>query len=148
TRGLVFGRLIVPGLGWVWTVVLVFFLVYLALNTIFDRGVGATADAIVDRPMSAFMAGLLVLLLAVPVQAPVAATVIGLAVISFLLCALVVAGLLGKTAVGRGIGRSVLRTHTPEGRGAAFLAFLIGFAILTLAYMVPVLGIVTWALTS
>jgi uncharacterized RDD family membrane protein YckC len=148
TRGLVFGRLIVPGLDWVWTVVIVFFLVYLALNTIFDRGVGATADVIVNRPMSAFMAGLLVLVLAVPVLAIVAATVIGLAVIPFLVCALVVAALLGKTAVVRGIGRSVLRTETPEGRGAAFLAFLIGFAILTLAYMVPVLGIVTWALTS
>ena len=148
TRGLVFGRLIVPGLGWVWTVVIVFFLIYLVLNTLFDRGVGATADVIVERPLSAFMAGLLVLLLAVPVLAIVAATVIGLAVIPFLLCALLVAALVGKTAVIRALGRGLLRTEVPERRGAAFLAFLLGFAILTFAYMVPVLGIVTWALTS
>lgn len=148
TRGLLWGRLIVPDLAWVWAIVGVFFLVYLALNAVFDRPVATTADVIVERPLSAFVGGLLVLLLSVPVLAIVAASVIGLAIVPFLLCGLVVAGLIGKTAVCRAIGRSVMRGETPESRGPALVAFAIGFVLLTLAYMVPVLGFVTWALTS
>ena len=148
THGLLWGRLIVPDLPWVWLVVGVFFLLYLALNTVFNGPVGATADVIVDRPFSAFVGGLLVLLLAVPVLAIVAASVIGLAIVPFLLCGIVVAALMGKTAVARAIGRGVIRTASPEGWFAALLAFAIGFGLLTLAYMVPVLGFITWALTS
>lgn len=148
TQGLLWGRLIVPNLTWVWVVVAVFFLLYLALNTVLHRPVGATADVIVNRPLSAFVGGLLVLLLSVPVLAIVAASVIGLAVVPFLLCGLIVAGLVGKTAVARAIGRSVMRTESPEGGWAALFAFTIGFVLLALAYMVPLLGFVTWALTS
>lgn len=148
TQGLLWGRLIVPDLEWVWAIVGVFFLIYLALNTVFDGAIGATADVLSERPLSAFVAGLLVLILAVPVLVIIAASVIGLAIVPFLLCGLVVAGLMGKTAVARAIGRSIMRTATPEGRIVALFAFLVGSALLVLAYMVPVLGFVTWALTS
>jgi len=148
TRGLLWGRLIVPDLGWVWAAVAIFFFVYLGLNTVFDRPVGATAEVIVDRPLSAFVGGLLVLLLAVPVLAIVAASVIGLAVVPFLLCGLFVAGLIGKTAVARAIGQSVIRPESDGGRLSALAAFVVGFVLLALAYMVPLLGFVTWALTS
>jgi uncharacterized RDD family membrane protein YckC len=50
--------------------------------------------------------------------------------------------------VARAIGRGVIRPERPEGRAAAFAAFLLGFAVLTFAYMVPILGFMTWALTS
>jgi uncharacterized RDD family membrane protein YckC len=148
TRGLLWGRLIVPDLAWVWAIVAVFFFVYLGLNTILDRPVGATADVIVERPLSAFVGGLLVLLLAVPVLAIVAASVIGLAIVPFLLCGLIVAGLIGKTAVARAIGRGVIRVDAPEGRLAALVAFTIGSVLLALAYMVPLLGFIVWTLTS
>jgi uncharacterized RDD family membrane protein YckC len=148
THGLLWGRLIVPNLEWVWAVLGIFFLIYLALNTVFDRPVSATAEVIADRPLSAFVGGMLVLLLAVPVLAIVAASVIGLAVVPFLLCGLVVAALIGKTAVARAIGRTVIHTEGQGGRIAALVAFVIGFVLLALAYMVPLLGFVTWALTS
>jgi uncharacterized RDD family membrane protein YckC len=148
TGGLIFGRVIVPELEWVWVIVGVFFVVYLLLNAVFHGPVSATADTLAKRPMSAFFGGLLVLVLIVPVIAILAATVIGLAVVPFLLCSLVVAGLVGKTAVARAMGRGVIGARSPEGRGAAFVAFVIGMAVLTLVYMVPVLGLVTWALTS
>jgi uncharacterized RDD family membrane protein YckC len=148
TRGLLLGRLIVPDLAWTWTIALVFFLLYLALNAVFSGPVGSAADAIAGRPLSAFFTGMLVLLLTVPVLVIVAASVVGLVIIPFLLCGLLVAAWLGKTAVARAIGRSVLRVEVPEGRGTALLAFTIGAALLTLAYMVPLVGIVTWALTT
>jgi uncharacterized RDD family membrane protein YckC len=148
TRGLLWGRLIVPDMAWIWGIVAVFFLLYLALNTVFDRPVGASADALVTRPLSVFMVGLLVLLLTGPFAAIVAASVIGLFVVPFILCAVIVLGLVGKTAVARAIGRSVLRAEPPDGRVQATAAFVIGFGLLTLAYMVPVLGFVTWALAT
>ena len=148
TRGLLWGRLIVPDIEWIWGIVGVFFLIYLALNTVFERPVGGSADALVRRPLSVFMVGLLVLLLTGPVMAIVAASVIGLVVVPFILCAVIVLGLVGKTAVARAIGRSVLRAEPPDGRIQATAAFVIGFGLLTLAYMVPVLGFMTWALTT
>ena len=148
TGGLLFGRLIVPELEWVWMIVAVFFVVYLLLNTVFHGPVSTTADTLVARPMSAFFGGLLILVLTVPILAILAASVIGLAVVPFLLCALVVAALVGKTAVARAMGRGVIGTRSPEGLAAGFIAFIIGMVVLTLVYMVPVLGLVTWALTS
>ena len=148
TRGLLWGRLIVPDLDWVWAVVGIFFLLYLALNTVFDRPVSSCADVLSKRPLSMFLTGLLVLTLVVPLIVLVGATVIGLVLVPFIVCALIVAGLVGKTGVLRAIGRSVLRTDSPEGRLRSTLAFAIGFGLLTLAYMVPVFGFVTWALTT
>ena len=115
-QGLLWGRLIVPDIDWIWAFVGVFFLIYLALNTVFDRPVGGSADVMVNRPLSAFMVGLLVLLLAGPVLAIIAASVIGLVVVPFIICAVVVAGLVGKAGVARAIGRSVLRSETPDAR--------------------------------
>lgn len=151
TRGLVWGRLIVPDIGWVWTFVGIFFLLYLALNVMFDRAVGACADTVGARPVSTFMSGLLVLLLVLPVLAILMATVIGLLLVPFILCAILVAGLLGKAGVVRAIGRTIIgapSAESPESRGRAVAAFVVGFALLTLAYMVPVLGFVTWAITT
>lgn len=148
TRGVIWGRLIVPDLPWVWTVVGIFFLLYLALTVIFDRPVTAAADALRAKPLSMFMTGLLVLILTIPALAIVAASVIGILLIPFILCALIVAGLFGKAAVCRAIGRSIIKSDAEETRGREIAAFVLGFAVLTLAYLVPVLGFVTWALTS
>jgi uncharacterized RDD family membrane protein YckC len=148
TRGVLWGRLIVPELQWMWTIVGILFLVYLVLNTVLDRPVAASADVLMHRPLNAFLGGLLVLLLAVPVLAIVAASVIGLALVPILLCALVAVALVGKVAVARAIGRAVLRPASPDLRLQAFATFAIGFAVLVLAYVVPGLGLVTWALTT
>lgn len=147
-RGLLFGRLIVPDLAWVWMIVGVFFVIYLVLNSALDRPVSVTADAISNRPIGSFLVGLLVMVLSVPIVTILAATVVGLIVVPFLACGLVVGSLVGKTAIARAIGRGIIRPERPESRAAAFVAFLLGFAVLTFAYLVPVLGFVTWALTS
>jgi uncharacterized RDD family membrane protein YckC len=148
TRGLLWARPIVPDIHWVWTIVGVLFLVYLVLNTVLDRPIAASADVLSRRPLNAFLGGLLVLLLSVPVLAIVAASVIGLAVVPILLCALVALAFVGKVAVARAIGRAILRPASPDRRLQAFATFVVGFGVLVLAYMVPVLGFATWALTS
>ena len=147
-RGLLWGRLIVPGLGWIWVIVGLVFLVYLAVNTLFDGPVRTSADVILDKPLSAFLVGLLVLVLTVPAIAILAATVIGLAVVPFVLCAMLVAGLVGKAGVARAIGRSLVGQSSPDSRLQSFRSFLVGAVVICLAYMVPLLGVVTWALTG
>lgn len=147
TRGLIWGRLIVPDLAWVWAMVGIFFVVYLTLVVVFRDAVDATARTVTTRPVSAFMIGLLVLLLLAPVIALLMATVVGLLLVPFVLCAAVAAALLGKAAVLRAMGGSIVRGDE-DSAGRTLLAFIVGFALLTLAYMVPVLGFVMWSLTS
>jgi len=148
TRGLLWGRPIVPDLGWVWAVLGVLLLVYLVVNFLFDGPVGTSADAVLERPLSVFLLGLLVLILTVPALAILAATVIGLAVVPFVVCAFVVAGLIGKAGVARAIGRSLTGERLQGSMLASLIAFVLGTAVLIVAYMVPVLGLVTWAFTS
>jgi len=146
TRGLLWGRPIVPDLPWVWGVVGLFFLVYLALNLVFDSPVRACAATLANKPLTAFLVGLLALLLTGPVCLLLAISVIGLAVVPVLLSALLVAGIVGKVGVARWIGMSVIREGSQESRLSSLRSFAIGFAMICLAYMVPVLGFVTWAM--
>jgi uncharacterized RDD family membrane protein YckC len=147
-RGLLWGRPIVPDLGWVWLVVGLVFLVLLAVNALFDGAVRAVSDVVIEKPASAFLMGLLVLVLTVPVIAILAVTVIGIAVIPFLLCAMFVGGLVGKAAVARALGRRLVAQSAPDSRLQSLRSFVLGSFVICLAYMVPVLGLVTWALTG
>ena len=146
TYGLLWGRPIVASIGWVWSVVGVFLLVYLLINLVAHEPVRASAAVLSTRPFGSFMTGLLVLLLAGPVSALLAVSIIGIAVIPFALAALVVAGFVGRVGVLRWIGNSVVPPDDEHSRLQGLRSFLIGFALVTLTYMVPVLGFVAWAL--
>jgi uncharacterized RDD family membrane protein YckC len=148
TNGLLWGRPIVPSLPWVWTVALVFFLINLLANVVFDAPVKASAATLRATPLSAFMSGLLVMLLAGPVCLLLAVSVIGIAVVPFVVFALLIAAVLGKIAFARWIGMSVIHQDDPDSRPQAMRSFLIGSAIMCLAYMVPIVGIVTWAMAG
>jgi uncharacterized RDD family membrane protein YckC len=148
SRGLLWGRPIVPGLLWVWGIVGAVFLVYLVLNLIFNRSVGAVAETLAARPLTAFAAGLLVLLLTGPVCILLAASIVGIAVVPFVICALFAAWFLGKVGVARWIGRSVMRQESPERPLQSVGSFAMGFAVITVGYMIPVLGLVTWTMVG
>lgn len=148
TEGLLIGRLIVPRLLWVWYLVGVVFLVSLLLNLLFPHASGSSADAIAAKPLSTFLVGLLVLLLAGPVSVVLAVSVIGLAVVPFLFCAMLIAWIIGKIGVARWIGTRVVGQDEPHSRAQSTRSFVIGFVALCLAYMVPVLGIVVWTMTG
>jgi uncharacterized RDD family membrane protein YckC len=148
TRGLLWGRPIVPGLPWVWGIIGVFFVVYLTLNIVFDRPVRACAGTLADKPLTAFAVGLLVLVLAGPVCGLLTVSIVGLVVVPFVLCALVVASMVGKVGTARWIGMGIARRQSAEEetRLQSVIPFTIGFAIITAAYMVPALGFIAWAL--
>ena len=146
TYGLLWGRPIVASIGWVWSIVGLFLVIYLLINLVAHEPVSATAGVLAARPYSSFMTGLLTLLLAGPLSALLAVSIIGIAVIPFALAALVVAGLVGRVGVMRWLGYTVWPSDEPNDRGQGFRAFAVGFALVTLTYMVPVLGLVAWAL--
>jgi uncharacterized RDD family membrane protein YckC len=145
TTGLLWGRPLVLGIGWVWTIVFLCFLVYLIVALVFDRSVRTCTETLVRRPLGSFMAGLLVLLLFGPVLFILAVSVVGIAVIPFVLCAMVIAWIVGKVAVFRWIGASVLSEDEPDRKMQVVRSFVIGFVIVTIIYLVPILGFVAWA---
>jgi uncharacterized RDD family membrane protein YckC len=147
SRGLLWGRLIVPGIPWVWGVVFTMLIVTLAIALLLHRPVGASAAVLSAKPFTAFMTGLLVLLLAGPLAAVMAATIVGIALVPFLLCALIVAWVVGKVGVSRWIGDTVLPSES-ESRLTALRSVAIGFAVIALVYMVPILGLITWAMVG
>jgi uncharacterized RDD family membrane protein YckC len=150
TRGLMWGRLIVPDLAWVWWVVGFFFFLYLMVSLLADRPVRACATVVAQKPLTTFLVGLAVLCLMGPVAVILAASVIGIPVVPFALCALALAGLVGKVGVARWLGQTIVPEGTAdEGSGAsralATRSFVIGCVVICVALMIPVLGIVAWA---
>ena len=148
THGLLLGRPIVPGLPWVWAIAGVFFFLNLLLNVLFDRPIGSCATTLRATPFSAFFAGLLVMLLIGPVCVLLAVSVIGIAVIPFVVCALLAAAILGRIAFARWIGMSLVHQADPVDRGQSLRSFLIGSAVMCLAYVIPFVGIVVWILAG
>jgi uncharacterized RDD family membrane protein YckC len=148
SRGPLWGRMIVPDLPWIWGVVAIFFLLYAALNLIFDRPVRACALTLRTRPFTTFGAGLLALLLIGPICVLLAVSIIGIAVVPFVICAVVAGGLVGKVAVARWIGMSAVEEDADGSRAHGARSFVIGFAVLTIAYMVPVIGLISWGIAG
>jgi uncharacterized RDD family membrane protein YckC len=148
THGLLLARPIVPWLGWVWGVAVVFFLINLLLNFVFDAPVRAATATLRATPLSAFMTGLLVMLLAGPVCVLLAVSVVGIAVIPFVICALLLAGVLGKVGFARWIGMTVIRQDELDNRPQSLRSFLIGSAIMAVVYTIPVLGFLTWIMAG
>jgi uncharacterized RDD family membrane protein YckC len=145
TRGLLWGRLIVPDVGWIWGIVFLFLLGYAALNLVFDHAIVTTAQVLTAKPLTAFAVGILVMLLFPPVAALLAVSVIGIPVIPILVCGMVVAGLLGRVAVARWIGMNAVKETEQGSKIQGLRSLVIGFGVVCVAYMVPILGLITFA---
>ena len=146
TRGVLWGRLIVPDLPWVWRLAAVFFLVSLALNLIFDRPARACAETLAEKPLSTFLVGLLVLLLIGPLCLLLTVSVIGIAVVPFVICALIAAALIGRIGAARWIGARIIPEGEADNRLLSLRSFLLGSAVICVAYMIPLLGLFTWSI--
>ena len=145
TRGLLTARVIVPDLAWMWVALGGLLAVFLALNFLFDRPVRACVKALTDRPLTTVLIGLAVVVLAGPVTVLLAISMLGLVAIPVLWAALVVAAVLGSVAVSRWLGERVLPSAPVDSRSRHALAVLVGFVLISLALMVPLLGGVAFA---
>ena len=148
TSGLMLGRVVVPSLPWVWVFLAAAFFITLVLGIVFEAPVRACAEAIDAKPLTTFLTGLLVLLLVGPASFLLAVSVVGIAVLPFMFCALLIAVVIGKVAVSRWLGWRIVRESDADSRMEVVRSLVIGFAILTVLYMLPVVGVVTWATIS
>ena len=148
TRGLLWGRVIVPSLPWVWTIVGIGILLSVLIGLAFPGAVVASAQTLASRPLATAFAGMLSMLLFAPIVTILAISVVGIVVIPFVSCALVIAWVVGRVSVAHWIGARVVRQDEPESRGQTVRSILIGAALLCLVYMVPLIGLAAWAMVG
>ncbi|MCF7763849.1 MAG: RDD family protein [Verrucomicrobia bacterium] len=146
-KGLLYARPLPPQFSWVWGVAAVLAITYLLLAAVFPRPVGACVQALETNPAASIVVGLLSIALVGPVVFLLIVSVAGLFVIPVLLFALTGACLFGKLAVYQCTGKQMGLQLGVRSLQQPALALLIGIALYTILYTVPVLGFLVWGLT-
>lgn len=141
-------RPLAPGLGWLWIITGILLVVYLLIAIAFPRPVHACVDEITHRPVTTALIGLLTKFLVPFVFLILIATGVGVFVIPFLMIALMCAGMIGKIALLQYFGQQIGRQTGLAALQRPLPAFLLGWVILTLLFLVPVLGFIVYALTG
>jgi uncharacterized RDD family membrane protein YckC len=141
-EGLLLGRPLPPTVGFVWWIVGLHFLVYLIITLLLPKPVDACVKVLETRTLTAFMVGLLGMILLAPVMFILVVSGIGLLIVPFVALALTAAKLIGRTACFHYIGGQLLHRANPESAPTPLVAFLVGWVLVTLLYMVPILGFV------
>lgn len=144
--GLLWGRLIPPSSGLAWIVVGLHFLLYLIIVVLMPKPVSSCVEQLDGKPLQSFGVGLLTMVLIAPVFAILAATGVGAILIPFLVIAEVALVLLGKTATFEFLGLQIFRGFNRNAEMRPLPTFLVGFILITLLYMVPVLALVVYML--
>ncbi len=137
-------RPLAPQVGWVWVVAGAFFLFYLLVATAFPRPVQSCVEVLNDRPATTMVLGILAKLLVPIVSVILAVTGIGLLVLPFAWLGVLIGVIVGKVALLEWVG---LRVGQQTGVGVLqkpLGAFVLGAAILTLFYMVWVVGLLAY----
>ena len=138
-------RPLAPQVGWVWVVYGVFFLAMLFVAAVLPRPVQACVDGLTRRPATTFLMGLLMILF-VPVMFLILLfTGVGLIVMPFLAAALFLAAFVGKVAIREWLGIQIGR-HFGAGFQKPVVSFLIGSILITVLYIVPILGLLTYGI--
>jgi uncharacterized RDD family membrane protein YckC len=140
-------RPLAPQVGFVWIVAGMFFLLYLLVAVVFPRPVQVCVDGLNQRPATTFLMGLLTKILVPVVMVILALTGIGLIVVPFLVAALFFGAVVGKVAILEWLGLHVGRLFG-SGFQKPLVAFLLGTILLTLLYLVPILGMLTFTIFS
>jgi uncharacterized RDD family membrane protein YckC len=133
--------------GFVWIIAGVFFLIYLLIAAVFPRPVQVCVDDLNRRPATIFLMGLLTKLLVPFVYLILAVTGVGLIVAPFIWVALLLCAIVGKVALIEWLGFKV-GGNFGGGLQKPLLAFLIGTIIITLLYLVPVVGFLTFVILA
>jgi uncharacterized RDD family membrane protein YckC len=134
--------------GWVWAIAGIYLLIYLAVAVLLRRPVEVCINEFTRRPVTTFFMGLLTKLLAPIVMIILCITVVGMIVVPFIGAALLFGAIIGKVALLEYLGDSIRRAVGSAEPLKPAVALLVGAAVITLFYLVPVLGLITLAITS
>ena len=141
-------RPLAPQVGWVWIVAGVFALVYFLVALAFPRPVGACVDELTKRPATTLAIGLLTKIILPVIYLVLLMTGIGVFVIPLLQAALFVGVIVAKVSVFEYLGGAIGRLFGADLLRKPLLALALGIALITLLYMVPILGFMTYVVMS
>ena len=139
-------RPLAPSVGWLWPIAGAFFLLYLLVAAAFAKPVGVCVEAINRSPVTTVLLGLLAKLLIPFVCLLLAITGIGVLVLPFLGIALMLVSLVGKVALLEYFGMSLMRQISSGSIQKPLVSFAIGWLLVTILYIIPVIGLITWGI--
>jgi uncharacterized RDD family membrane protein YckC len=134
--------------SWVWYIAGVFLLFYVLLAALFPRPVRACVNELTERPATTFCMGLLTILLFPVALAILGITGIGLLVIPFVLAALFFGALIGRVALLEWVGGRLAHQFGGHNLNSPMAGLFVGALLVTIIYLVPFLGLLTFAIIS
>ncbi len=141
-------RPLAPQVGWLWIVAGISFLFYLLIAAVFTRPVEACVNELNRRPATTFLLGLLTKMLLPLIFVILAVTVVGIIVIPFIAAAVFLGALVGKVALFEWLGLKLGRQFGTGAWQKPIVGFIVGWVVITILYMVPVLGLITFLVVS
>ncbi|MBM3880587.1 MAG: hypothetical protein FJ387_12870 [Verrucomicrobia bacterium] len=144
--GLFLGRPLPPGVGWVWWIVALHFVLYLSIALALPKPVQACVVPLEGQLLTAFFVGLLGMIGYAVLMFCLTVTGVGALIVPFVWLAFVAARFIGKTAVFQSLGTHLLGRFNPHSQAQPLPALCVGFAAVTVVYMVPLLGLVLWVI--
>lgn len=133
-----------PDLVWAWMIALTVLGVYVLIGLVFPRPVSACVETLEQRPGGTLLAALLVGLLSPVLTVLLAVTVVGPVLF---LAAMMLALLVGKTALLAWVGRRTLGGMTLGTSSRTVAAVAMGGGVVAVLYTVPFLGALLWHLS-
>lgn len=130
------------GIGWAWWLAAGFLAFYVLLSLLFDQGVQRVVNTLEERPLQSVLASVIAVVLSPVLIFVMLITVIGAALIPFVLLGLFCATLFGKAAVLAALGRRITRFTGAGPFGHIAIATLVGGLIVMLFYTVPGFGFI------
>lgn len=142
---LLYGRplALVGGIGWAWTLALVFLAIYVCLALLFRPGVSACLETLETRPGRTALAALLAVLLTPILVVLLCFTVVGIAAVPFVVLALFGGVIFGTAVMLAWLGRVVTNRSASVNLPAAVV---IGGVIVIVLYLIPVVGFLVYKL--
>lgn len=137
-----------PGVGWIWWIAGFFFILYFLIALLFPHPVQCCMAQISARPATTFGVGVASKLALPIICLLLIVTVLGMAVVPFLLVGVCLTGLVGKVAVLEYLGGRITGAFGLSAGQRPLVGFLIGAVLLTLLYMVPIIGLLTFCAFS
>jgi uncharacterized RDD family membrane protein YckC len=133
---------------WVWFIAGIFLLFYILLAALFPRAVRACVNELTERPATTFCMGLLTILLLPLALAILGITGIGLLVVPFVLAAIFFGALIGRVALLEWVGWRIAHQFGAQSFNNPLTGLLLGALLVAALYLVPFLGLLTFAIIS
>lgn len=132
--------------AWAWWLAFGFLGLYVLLALMFDAGMQRCVTTLEERPAQSVIASVLAVLLSPVLIILMMITVIGIALVPFLMLGLFCAGLFGKAVVLGTLGRRITRFTGIGVFSHIAFATLLGGLLVLLLYVVPVIGFIAYNL--